>query len=109
MRKRWVQIGTELIPADEYTAPDNCAPMVFGDLPDYESPIDGHIVSGRKARREDLKRNGCRPWEGMASEKAEAAKRMAENERKTERIIDDIARRAYYSLDPAKRRILRGE
>jgi hypothetical protein len=33
--------------------------MVVSDLPDYASPIDGKIVSGRAARREDLKKNGC--------------------------------------------------
>ena len=32
---------------------------IWADLPSYESPIDGHIVDGRVARREDLKRSGC--------------------------------------------------
>jgi len=33
--------------------------QVVPDIPDYTSPVDGRLVSGRKQRREDLKRNGC--------------------------------------------------
>lgn len=36
-----------------------CAPMVCSDTPEYRSPIDGRLVSGRVQRREDLKRNNC--------------------------------------------------
>lgn len=35
------------------------APTVISDTPDYRSPIDGRMISGRAARREDLKRNNC--------------------------------------------------
>lgn len=35
-------------------------PYVRGDLPPYRSPITGQIIEGRKARREDLARSGCR-------------------------------------------------
>lgn len=51
------------------------APAVQADLPGYQSPIDGRWVEGRRARVEDLKRNNCRPWEGMESERKEAIKR----------------------------------
>lgn len=51
------------------------APAVQTDLPGYQSPIDGRWIEGRRARTEDLKRNGCRPWEGMDSERKEAVKR----------------------------------
>lgn len=36
-----------------------CAPLVMPDTPTYLSPIDGREISGRAARREDLKRNNC--------------------------------------------------
>jgi hypothetical protein len=36
-----------------------CMPRVISDLPDYVSPVTGQVVSGRAARREDLKRNDC--------------------------------------------------
>lgn len=35
------------------------APMVVSDIPEYRSPIDGRMISGRADRREDLKRNNC--------------------------------------------------
>jgi len=35
-------------------------PYVVGDTPDYVSPVGSGMVSGRVARREDLKRSGCR-------------------------------------------------
>ena len=39
------------------------APHVIHDMPAYQSPIDGRVITGRAARREDLKRSGCVPWE----------------------------------------------
>ncbi len=35
-------------------------PYVNSDLPDYVSPLGTGVISGRAARREDLKRHGCR-------------------------------------------------
>lgn len=34
-------------------------PMVMRDTPEYESPIDGRMITSRSWRREDLARNGC--------------------------------------------------
>lgn len=34
-------------------------PRVFGDLPGYQSPIDGRWIEGRRARRYDMESNGC--------------------------------------------------
>jgi hypothetical protein len=39
------------------------APMVVPDTPEYTSPIDGRLISGRVQRREDLKRNDCVEYE----------------------------------------------
>jgi hypothetical protein len=46
----------------------NHSAMIVPDLPGYESPVTGKWVEGRKARREDLKRTGSRPYEGRAAE-----------------------------------------
>lgn len=35
------------------------APLITTDIPDYISPATGKLVSGRVARREDLKRSDC--------------------------------------------------
>ena len=34
-------------------------PRTFGDLPGYQSPIDGRWIEGRRARKYDLESNGC--------------------------------------------------
>ncbi|VVE00528.1 hypothetical protein PIN31115_02080 [Pandoraea iniqua] len=70
------------------------AAAIQTDLPGYQSPIDGRWVEGRVARSEDLKRNNCRPWEGMESERKEAVKRAeaadAEFGKKIESGIADV-------------------
>ncbi len=66
----------------------------------------GLWIEGNKARREDLKRMGCRPWEGMEVEKKEAERQKAYEEQKYDRKLDEHARRAYYQLSPAQRRAL---
>lgn len=34
-------------------------PMTIGDLPGYQSPIDGKWIEGRRARQYDLQSNNC--------------------------------------------------
>lgn len=42
-------------------APDRIsAPLILSDMPAYESPLGTGMIEGRRARREDLKRGGCR-------------------------------------------------
>ena len=84
------------------------APFVWDDLPGYESPIDGHWVEGRRARREDLKRNGCRPYEGREQEMKEAAKVQERNAQQTERIAERLTHQAWAQMPPRVRKALRG-
>lgn len=36
------------------------APLaIIPDTPDYHSPVTGELISGRVARREDMKKHGC--------------------------------------------------
>jgi hypothetical protein len=35
-------------------------PFIMRDTPAYVSPVTGKVIDGRVARREDLKRSGCR-------------------------------------------------
>ena len=46
---------------EDMTVPDGpiACPNVMPDTPAYRSPIDGRVIEGKSARREDLKRNGC--------------------------------------------------
>lgn len=64
------------------------APRVFGDLPGYESPIDGKWVEGKRARTEDLRKHGCRPYED--GEKEQMVVRQAANERKLDATVDAV-------------------
>lgn len=75
---------------------------VWNDLPGYESPATGEWVEGRKARREDLKRSGCRPYEGREQEAKEAQKlKQAEAAR-----LDQLAEKmAYRAWDAAPERV----
>lgn len=36
-----------------------CAPQVMRDIPEYESPIDGRMITSRSWRRYDLESNNC--------------------------------------------------
>lgn len=106
MRKRWVYVDGEPIEVTkDYAEP--AGPFVWGDLPAYESPASGQMIEGRVARREDFKRTGTRAWEGKDAELAEAKKRVAESEAKLDKSAEAAAWRAWYQLDPDKRRQLR--
>jgi len=36
-----------------------CAPQVMRDIPEYQSPIDGKLITSRSYRRYDLESNDC--------------------------------------------------
>lgn len=78
-------------------------PMVRGDLPGYESPIDGRWIEGRRARMEDLRRSGCRPYEAGEKEANERA-RIRANESLDASVDSTIDREI--SLMPARKREL---
>jgi hypothetical protein len=107
-RYRWSREQQCLIEVPLDSRQPSVAPAVFGDLPEYDSPIDGRIVSGRKARREDLKRNRCRPWEGMEQEKKEAARHRAEADRRLDNLAERMAHRAWAEAPERVRRVFRG-
>jgi hypothetical protein len=52
----------ELIPVDKY---EPASPRVYihGDYDTYLSPVTGKPVTGRKQRRDDMKRHGCVDYE----------------------------------------------
>ena len=55
----WVNKHTQE-PMDKPFEGQVCAPSVQSDIPEYISPVTFKPVDGRAARREDLKRSGCR-------------------------------------------------
>lgn len=106
---RWIDGELTLVAVDgKYLErQESETPAVFGDLPGYESPVTGQWVEGRRARREDLLRSGCRPWEGLEQEKKEAAKVRADWDRKTDQLAEKIAHRAWAEAPESARKLFR--
>ncbi len=94
-RYRWDSKTGELKEVPWDSVQRSLSAEVWNDLPGYESPIDGRWVEGRKARREDLKRSGCRPYEGFEQESKEAARYRAEQDRQADQLADKMAHRAW--------------
>lgn len=110
MRRRWVWSREEnklVEVALTYRAAPVSA-VIWNDLPAYESPIDGRPVEGRKQRREDLARTGCRPWEGREQEVKEAAKVQASHERGMDQLAEKIAHTAWAEAPERVRKVFRG-
>ena len=42
-------------------------PMIQSDIEPYQSPVDGRVIGSRSARRDDLARNNCVPYEPMGN------------------------------------------
>lgn len=91
--------------ANDYT-PEPRGPLVYGDLPSYQSPIDGRWIDGRAARREDLARNNCRPWEGMEQERKEAARRQSYEHERQDRRLEQAVEKSLMQLSERSRRAL---
>ena len=105
---RWIQDPEtlELIPADQYQRKAAQAPHFWPDLPDYVSPVTGKLISGRKQREEDLKRSGCRPYEGRQSEEREAAQQRAYDAARHSGMIERAAAEVLSHMSSDKRKIL---
>lgn len=82
------------------------APAVQADLPAYQSPIDGRWIEGKRARTEDLKRNGCRPWEGMSTEKKEAIRRAEQADKTYETGVEAAIMHTYNNMSTEKQKLL---
>lgn len=111
MRRRWVwdrALG-KLVEVDTTARTEQRAPMVIPDLPDYVSPVTGKLVSGRRQRRDDLRRSNSRPWEGKEAEVKEAARRIAYAEQRRDAKLEHTARTLYHQkLTPSQRREIAG-
>jgi hypothetical protein len=82
------------------------APYGQVDIPAYQSPISGRWINSRRERNEDLKRNDCRPWEGMEQEQKEAARRAAYKEQADDAALEKTVVDAWQTLTPEKQAAL---
>ena len=62
----------------ELAGDDVCAPMVQSDTPAYFSVASGKMIDGRRARRDDLARTGCREVDPSEGPKFCRTKKWAE-------------------------------
>jgi hypothetical protein len=109
MRRRfvWDPVRKELV--ETAARRPRALHFIQGDLPGYESPITGQWIEGRKARREDLRRHNCRPWEGLDQEKREAAKAQAENEARQAAAVDRRVEQTWAQFPSRMKRVLEGK
>lgn len=73
---------------------------------EYLSPVSGKAITTHRGRVEDLKRTGCRPYEGFASESREAERFRAHEDKKADVRLHDSVARAYHQLSPEKKKVL---
>lgn len=83
------------------------APIVAADLPGYQSPVDGRWIEGRKARREDLARNNCVPYE--PSMKSEYMKKIDRNTAALDAKVDQHVESEIARMPARKREKLEAE
>lgn len=86
-------------------------PMGFVQFPaaggqGYVSHTSGKWIDTKRARDDDLKRTGCRPWEGIEQETKQKAKNDAHEEKKADAKLDADVRKAYAELSPDKKATL---
>jgi hypothetical protein len=108
---RWIDGVLTLVAVDGRYFDENSpkSATIQPDIPGYVSPVTGQWIEGRKARREDLRRTGSRPYEGRVAEEAEAAKYRAEQERKTDQLAERMAHRAWAEAPESVRRVFRSK
>ncbi len=82
------------------------APMAQFDIPNweaYESPATGKLITSKAERRADMKASCCRDWEGMESEKKEAARKKEYESLAEDNKLDKVVRTAWAQLSPEKK------
>lgn len=72
----------------------------------YVSQTSGKFIDTQRARREDLKRTGCRPWEGFDSESGQAARDKAHAEAKEDVAMTKTISEHVAQLPSEKKRAL---
>lgn len=82
------------------------APMGWVENIAYTSPIDGRPITTKQARIEDLKRNNCRPWEGMEQEKKEASRRADIEEKAFDAKLEKTIGETFAAMPSEKKRAL---
>ena len=87
------KITGEMIPIrewyDKYYEPLPKTHYIIGDIEPFHSPVDMRVINSRPEYLDDLKRTGCRHWEGQEAEQREADRHNAEKEAAFEDSLGD--------------------
>lgn len=102
-RSRWCNKSQKMLPIHEWYDVNgypetNQAPMIARAMQEYQSPIDGRIISSKRQRVDDLKRSGCREYEGYESEKRAADTFNRDKEKKWDKRLDGLIERTAIEL-----------
>ena len=66
-KQSFIQIGGKLVDKSTLVSSDTQGvPAILGDVPDFVSPIDGSVVSGRAGLREHCRRHDVVPTAELA-------------------------------------------
>lgn len=71
----------------------------------FESPIDGTVITNKRKHDYDLKKNGCRVYEGFESEKREADKYRQREEQQLKSKMMETAERTYHEIEHGYRKL----
>lgn len=77
------------------------APAVIGDYAGYTCPISNKWIEGRRAHEENLKKHGCRVYEGGETDAFRQSRRKEETE--LDRRVDETVEQFYEALPTEKR------
>lgn len=110
MRKRYrYNAETKQLVEVPWVRSEPIGPVIWDDLPAYESPIDGRPVDGRKQRRNDLARSNCRPYEGREQESKQATRIREGINRQSEEAVNASAHRAWAEAPERLRKVFRSK
>ena len=73
----------------------------------YDSPIDGTIITSWAARRNDLAKHHCQPYDPEM--KTDHLNRLKDQEQAIDRAVDDTVERAWARMPKAKQQQLQKE
>ena len=75
--------------------------FVKGKFDAYESPITGEVITSARQRNNEMKEHGCVDYE--PSIKDEADRRVKEDERKLDKLVDETVDHEISVMEPRKR------
>ena len=73
----------------------------------FESPANpGKVITSHRAMEEDMKRSGCRRWEGLDQERKEVKRKSDASNAKLEKAVDENLKKQIAQMPTDKRKRL---